>query len=70
MKKKNTKNKLKEIKLQMKFNPGKMAFEPVLPENKNLGKKLRNNKIKVDWWILIPFIIFLIIMVYFIIKNI
>jgi hypothetical protein len=31
MKKKNTEKKLKEIKLTMEFNPGKLAFEPVLP---------------------------------------
>jgi len=31
MKKKNSKKKLKEIKITMEFNPGKLAFEPVLP---------------------------------------
>ncbi len=34
MKKKNTKNKLKEIKLKMKFNPGTMSYEPILPIKK------------------------------------
>ena len=34
MKKKNIKNKVKEIKLIMKFNPGTMSYEPVLPVKK------------------------------------
>ena len=42
MKKKNAKNKLKEIKLTMKFNPGKMAFEPILPVL--LTKKFHKSK--------------------------
>ncbi len=30
--KKNIQNKIKEIKLPMEFNPGKMAYEPILPK--------------------------------------
>jgi len=38
---KKTKKKFKEIKPIMKFNPGTMSYEPVLPVflNKNLNKK-------------------------------
>ena len=28
---KNKKNKVQEIKLKMKFNPGTMSYEPILP---------------------------------------
>ena len=31
MKNKKTKKKVKELRLKMKFNPGTMSYEPVLP---------------------------------------
>jgi len=37
-----TKKKVKEIKLQMKFNPGTMRYEPVFPIKE--FKKLENKK--------------------------
>ena len=40
---KKTKKKVKELKLQMRFNPGTMNYEPVLPALliKNLNKRKR-----------------------------
>ena len=66
MKNKKTKKKVKELRLKMKFNPGTMSYEPVLPEN----KRLKKDNIKIAWWIILFFIIFLTLFSYFIIKNI
>lgn len=43
------KKKVKEIKLQMIFNPGKMAFEPVLPKlkiHKSKWTKKKSSKLE------------------------
>lgn len=31
--------KVRELILKMKFNPGTMSYEPILPENKKWTKK-------------------------------
>ena len=68
MKKKKTK-KIKEIRLPMKFNTALMKYEPILPKNKNISNRLTDG-IRIDWWLLILFIIFLTIFVYFLVTNI
>ncbi len=56
------KEKIKEIKLPMKFNPGFKKYEPELPVKKS-NKKL---KVKVDWRFIILVIISIIILTGFV----
>jgi hypothetical protein len=51
------KKKLKEIKLQMKFNPGTLKYEPVIPVKKT-GEKI-SSKLKIKWILIIILIMIL-----------
>jgi len=65
MKSKKKTKKIKEIKLPMKFDPGKMKYEPILAANKSET----GNPVKFNWWWLIIGTIIVITFVYFIIIN-
>jgi hypothetical protein len=55
VKEKKKAEKIKWIKPAMKFNIGKLAYEPVL----SLRKRNKNQKVKFDWWALIILLILL-----------
>jgi len=62
------KKKIKEVKLQMKFNPGLQKYEPTLPLRK-IGEK---TKVKINWAELIFFIIGITILMtifFIVLKN-
>lgn len=63
----NQEEKTKEVKLQMKFNPGLQKYEPTLPL-----KKIGKTKVKINWAELIFFIIGIIILMtifFIVLKN-
>ena len=68
---KNTKKKVKEIQLPVRFNPALMAYEPILPKKIDQEKKpTKEKKIKISWWLLFFLIVIVIFLSYIIITNI
>ena len=61
------KEKTKEVKLKMRFNPGLQKYEPELP----LKKTKRKTKVKINWLELVPIIIgvILLMIILFIIMK-
>jgi uncharacterized integral membrane protein len=58
--------KKKEISLPMKFNPGTMKYEPVLPARK--AKKHEKIDIKIKWFWIILLILIIILLIFIFIK--